>query len=97
MNAENLISLSQLCSQYNLEISFFHNLNDIGLLEFIEVEEAYYLDPDKISDVEKIIRIHHDLNINIEGIDVVFNLLEKIDDLQNELTAVKNRLRIYEE
>ena len=42
------------------------------------------------------IRIHHELNINIEGIDVVFNLLHKVDDLQSEIDAVRNRLRLYE-
>ena len=31
-----------------------------------------------------------------EGIDVVFNLLQKIDALQKELTALKNRLNLYE-
>jgi hypothetical protein len=42
------------------------------------------------------IRMHQELDVNIEGIDVVFNLLQKIDGLQNELTALKNRLRLYE-
>ena len=40
--------------------------------------------------------MHQELDVNIEGIDVVFNLLQKIDDLQNELISVKNRLRLYE-
>ena len=34
--------------------------------------------------------------MNLEGIDVVFNLLEKERDLRNELIALKNRLRLYE-
>ncbi|MDO9136514.1 MAG: chaperone modulator CbpM [Lutibacter sp.] len=42
------------------------------------------------------IRMHLDLNINIEGIDIAFNLLQKIDELENELISIKNRLRIYE-
>ncbi len=42
------------------------------------------------------IRIHHQLKVNTEGIDVVFNLLQKVDDLRNELNTVRNRLRLYE-
>ena len=42
------------------------------------------------------IRIHRELNVNIEGIDVVFNLLNKVDVLQSEINAVRNRLRLYE-
>jgi len=32
----------------------------------------------------------------LEGIDVVFNLLEKEKQLRDELTALKNRIRLYE-
>ena len=31
-----------------------------------------------------------------EGIDIVFNLLQKIEHLQKELVTTKNRLRLYE-
>ena len=47
-------------------------------------------------DLEKIVRLHNELNVNLEGIDVVFNLLEKERKLRKELNAVKNRLRLYE-
>jgi hypothetical protein len=40
--------------------------------------------------------MHLELNINIERIDIAFNLLQKIDELENELISIKNRLRIYE-
>ena len=40
--------------------------------------------------------MHQELDVTIEGIDVVFNLLQKIDALQKELTALKNRLNLYE-
>ena len=47
-------------------------------------------------EIEKMIRMHQELDVNIEGIDVVFNLLQKIDSLQKELANVRNRLRLYE-
>ncbi|KDN54518.1 hypothetical protein FEM21_22410 [Flavobacterium seoulense] len=40
--------------------------------------------------------MHQDLEVNIEGIDVVLNLLQKIDALQTELLQVRNRLLLYE-
>ena len=36
-------------------------------------------------------------DINLEGIDVVYNLLDRVKQLQTELYKTKNRLRIYEE
>ncbi len=92
MSTKNFILLNNLCTHYDVEMSFFNSLNEFGLIEIISVEETQYIHHDKISDVEKMIRIHQELNVNIEGIDVVLNLLEKIEELQNELIITKNKL-----
>lgn len=96
MNKDNFILLNQLSSHYQVELSFFSNLSEIGLIEITTIEQSQYIHEDKISDLEKIIRMYRDLDVNIEGIDIVFNLLQKIENLQNELNAVRNRLRLYE-
>ncbi|MFV8367230.1 chaperone modulator CbpM [Flavobacterium sp. XS1P27] len=96
MNIENLIAIPALCTHYKVELSFFNNLSEMGLLEVKTIEETQYIHPDAIYEIEKMIRIHQELDINTEGIDVVFNLLQKIDALQNELISTKNRLRLYE-
>lgn len=92
MSTKNFILLNNLCTHYDVEMSFFNSLNEFGLIEIISVEETQYIHHDKISDIEKMIRIHQELNVNIEGIDVVLNLLEKIEELQNELIITKNKL-----
>jgi chaperone modulatory protein CbpM len=96
MNMENLIPIPELCLHYTVDLSFFTNLSEMGLLEIKTIESKQYIDSDAIYEIEKMIRMHQELDVNIEGIDVVFNLLQKIDGLQNELTALKNRLRLYE-
>ncbi|MDO6803499.1 chaperone modulator CbpM [Wenyingzhuangia sp. 1_MG-2023] len=96
MNRNHLILTETLCTHYNLEISFVDTLNKMGLIKIEIVEEKQFVHQDQISDLEKIIRLHHELNVNLEGIDVVFNLLEKERALRNELNTLKNRLRLYE-
>lgn len=96
MSKENFIPLHKLCELYKIEMSFFSSLNEIGLIQITTLEESHYVHQDKIIDIEKMIRMHRDLEINIEGIDIAFNLLKKIDELENELISIKNRLRIYE-
>ncbi|MDO6738620.1 chaperone modulator CbpM [Wenyingzhuangia sp. 2_MG-2023] len=96
MNRNHLILTETLCTHYNLEISFVDTLNKMGLIKIEIVEEKQFIHQDQISDLEKIIRLHHELNVNLEGIDVVFNLLEKERALRNELNTLKNRLRLYE-
>lgn len=96
MSKENFIPLHKLCELYKVEMSFFSSLNEIGLIQITTIEELRYIHQDKISDIEKMIRMYRDLEINIEGIDIAFNLLQKIDELENELISIKNRLKIYE-
>jgi len=96
MAIQNLILIEKLCSHYKIEFTFFDALNSIGLIEIEIYEENKYLNQDRIGDIEKMIRLHHELNVNMEGIDVVFNLLQKEKELQEEISTLKNRLRLYE-
>ena len=96
MNQKPLISIQVLCSHNNVEISFVDAIHKMGLIEIAIRKENQFIHQDQISDLEKVIRLHNELNVNLEGIDVVFNLLEKKRTLRNELNALKNRLRLYE-
>ncbi|MBF8150312.1 chaperone modulator CbpM [Winogradskyella sp. F6397] len=97
MKDTQFIPLPSLCTHYKIEMSFFDGLSEYGLIEFISVEKTYCIHQDKMADVEKMIRLHQDLQLNFEGIDAVFNLLEKIDYLKSELTTTKNKLKRFEE
>ncbi|AOW10768.1 MerR family transcriptional regulator [Flavobacterium gilvum] len=96
MNKDNWIQLQTICSHYQVDVSFFTNLHDLGLIEIETVEQSFYISENQIHDLERIIRMHHELELTPEGIDVVFNLLQKIERLQKELVTAQNRLRLYE-
>lgn len=96
MNKDNWILLQTICSYYQVEVSFFTNLHDMGLIEIQRMEQSLYIHENQIHDLERIIRMHHELELTPEGIDVVFNLLQKIEQLQKELMIAQNRLRLYE-
>ncbi|MFB9052448.1 chaperone modulator CbpM [Formosa undariae] len=95
--AENhYILVNTICVQYNIEPVFIENLHSIGLVEIITMENNTFLHQDTLTDLEKMIRLHNELHVNIEGIDVAFNLLKKVDRLQQELSVTKNKLHFYE-
>ena len=95
--AENeYVALVELCECYQVEYHFFEDLQKVGLVEIINIDQDHYLPIELIDRVEKIVRLHQDLRVNIEGIDVVMNLLQKMDALQEELNEMRNRLGIYE-
>lgn len=96
MIEQHLISTQTICLQYNIEISFVDELNKMGLIQIEIIEKNHFIHQDQIGDLEKIIRLYKELNVNLEGIDIVFNLLEKERALRKELMALKNRLKLYE-
>lgn len=90
-----LIAVTTLCSHYEIELSFVRALEHNGLIRVEMIREEPYLPEEQIRDFEKMIRLHQELNLNIEAIDVVFNLLEKEAKLRAELDALKSRLKRY--
>lgn len=96
MKTNNFISIEHLCSIYEVEVAFVSNLKELGLVQLIRQEEKEYIHQDSVHDVERMIRIHKDLQLTPEGIDVVFNLLDTIEGLQQEMNTLKNRLQLYE-
>jgi hypothetical protein len=96
MGTSNLILTAQFCTHHNVEFSFITALHNAGLVEIIVVEDNQYLSLEQLKDIEKMIAFHYELNINIEGIEAIANLLKQINELQQELIMVKNKLRLYE-
>jgi hypothetical protein len=94
--ASQLISAKDFCVHHHIEISFLHSLCDYGLLEITTGENEIYLQPEDVSHVEKLVRLHYDLHINLEGIDAIHHLLHRMEDMQEEMLQLKNRLRMYE-
>lgn len=97
MSKTNLILVNELCKHYQVKRSFFFDLNELDLIEILTLEDKSFIREDTVAIVDKIIRMQNDLNLDLESIDMVFNLLEQINQLQAELNMVKNRLRLYED
>lgn len=96
MKKEKLIPAIDFCENHHVEISFVNSLEEAGLLEITTVEEVAYIDPDQMESLERIVRLYFDLDINLEGIETIQYLLKRMMMMQEEITALRNRLRLYE-
>jgi hypothetical protein len=96
METENLIPVHQVITHHKVEVSFLDSLYEIGLIEITTVEETRYVFKDQLGELERMIRLHYELDINLEGIEAITHLLQRVNSLQEELNAAKNRLRVYE-
>lgn len=97
MLREELIAAQEFCSSNQVEISFVQSLSEAGLVEVTTVEGTIYINREQLPELEKLARFHYDMDINLEGIEAIYHLLEQIKTMQDEMQALKRRLRIYEQ
>ncbi|MCK9404681.1 MAG: chaperone modulator CbpM [Chitinophagaceae bacterium] len=96
MQTENLIAVNEFCINHNIEISFISSLQQTGLIEITTIKETGFIDAGQLQQLEKFIRLYYELDINLEGIETVTHLLQRIISMQDEIIALRNRLRLYE-
>jgi hypothetical protein len=92
MQNEDLIAISEFCIHYNAEISFIHSLREYGLIETTIIENSVFIPKEQLPQLEKFTRLHYDMDINLQGIEAINNLLQRVHDLQIEITQLKNKL-----
>lgn len=97
MVRKNLISTDEFCIHHDIEFSFIRNLQELGLIETVTIEKVQYIPEDQLEKLERMLRLHKDLDINTEGIDTIGHLVDKVQNLQKEVIYLKNRLRLYED
>ena len=96
MELDDLVPANEFCLHHNINISFIQSLQEYGLAEITTIEQSLFIPAEKLMDIEKLVRLHYELDINMEGIDVITQLLNRIEGLQEEMKSLKNRLGLYE-
>ncbi|SMG18162.1 chaperone modulator CbpM [Arenibacter troitsensis] len=89
------ILITDFCTSHNIETHFVMELYDYGLVDIVVKEDTHYLPVQQLPKAEKILRLHSDLDINLEGIAVITRLLNRMEKMQNEITQLNNKLDLY--
>lgn len=96
MENDQLIAIEVFCTNYEVEYAFVESLQEHDLIETVVVDNTRFLQIPQLTRIERIIRLHRELDINLEGIEAIQGLLGRIEHLDRELAALRNRLRFYE-
>ena len=96
MTEYHAIEASVFCSKNAIDPGFIQTLREYGLLETNIVSGAVYIPEDQLPSLEKMIRLHFEMDINIEGIETIHYLLQKIEHMQEEMQQLRNRIALYE-
>lgn len=96
MRNEEMVAANEFCTSHNVEISFLYSLSESGLLEITTAEENVFIYQDQLPELEKLVRLHYDMDINLEGIEAIHHLLQQMKMMQGEMRVLKNKLGLYE-
>lgn len=96
MDNHQYISITEFCNCYHIEHSFISELREYGLVEVIVVDDDEFIEQEQVREVEKLMRLHYDLEINIPGIEAINHLLSRVSQLQNEVRLLENRIKRFE-
>jgi len=89
---ENLIATSDICIYHEVEYTFISSLSEAGLVELRVIDDKPYVPESELQKLEKMIRMHNELEINIAGIEAITYLLERIEQMHEQLRLLRNRL-----
>ncbi|MEO6220355.1 MAG: chaperone modulator CbpM [Ginsengibacter sp.] len=92
MITEDLIPAKDFCLHHNIEYSFISSLHNSGLIEVTTIKRSTFIHTDYLQKLEKFVRLHYDLDINLEGIETINHLLDKIEEMQREIVRLNNKV-----
>ena len=91
----NLIIVNEYCEKCHLDPSFILLLEEDGLINVRTVDGQRYLEASELYDLERFARWYYDLSINIEGISVIRDLLDRIHGMENEIRDLRRELQLF--
>ena len=92
MQTEDLMPADEFCVHYDAEFSFVHSLHEYGLIKIITIENNLFIEKSQLHELEKLVRFHYEMDINLEGIEAITHLLQRINEMQTELSKLRNQL-----
>lgn len=96
MATRHLITITDFCSYHHIEHTFVSSLHEAGLIKIDTIEQTTYIPQSELHKLEKMIRLHHDLEINIAGIEAITHLLQRVELLNEDIRNMRNKLLFYE-
>ena len=92
-----LVIVSEYCQKCHIDPSFIILLEEGGLIDINITDGERYLFSSQLRDLEQYTRMYYDLSINIEGIDAIHHLLERMEDMRHEMRSLRKQLLLYRE
>jgi chaperone modulatory protein CbpM len=93
---DEFIPASEFCAGHQIELSFIRTLHESGLIETTILEGTLFLPSAELRELERLTRLHYEMDINLEGVEAISHLLKRVSDMQEEIVGLRNKLRFYQ-
>ena len=95
--SKELFAVTAYCTVHKIDPSFVYTLQQEGLITVIARENESFVEEEELHKLEIFTRWHDQLGLHPESMDVVYNMLEKMKQMQEEMNDLRSRLRMFEE
>ena len=85
------LTLDDLALHANMHPALIDQLIEVGLLTPVRRQGANFFDASAVSRLRTIARLRHGVGINLAGISVILDLVDKLCALQRENQNLRNR------
>ena len=96
METSEFIGIRKFCVNYGIEESFVFELQEFEVIQIKLVDDEPHISELDLPILEKMIRMHQELEINPQGLQAIYHLLEKVSDLQEEVLSLRRSLNRFE-
>lgn len=89
------ITYTECLQIYQVEEAFLNQLESSGLIEILIEEDDRYIEYDYLQEIEQFVRWHYELEINMEGIEALYHMLQQVQQLQEDVERLRGELNFY--
>lgn len=91
-----LIIIKEYCEKSHTDPTFLISLEEGGLIEIRTINGEQYLLVSQLRELERYSHLYYDLSINIEGIDAIHHMLERLENMQHEMRLLRRQLQRFQ-
>ncbi|MEO9892327.1 chaperone modulator CbpM [Aurantibacter sp.] len=96
MDTREYIRITEFCTKYGIEESLVLVLQEYEVVRLELVNNEQCLHEQELPHLEKMLRLHQELEINPEGLQAIDHLLKRINGLQKEVSSLRKVLNRFE-
>ena len=91
------ITIEEFADFHQVTITLVREFAEFGLIEISQIETKPCIVTKNLDKCESVIRLHRDLSVNKEGIEIILDMRERHTEMQKELMLLKHKIKKHEE